>query len=172
MNLYSYAGNNPIAFSDPFGLCAAGDSILVTVEIDCGRGRPEKRAVWAQQVSDSAMTAIVAAAGRLTGGNRLYTPDKVQAAFQVLASAKSVYAFPRSIDGHEVTAGGTTRTGGGLPPYTAFREDALTAIVSGDLGAQIGNIGFNAATILGHEGAHLLGSHHPDTYLIRWGFKP
>jgi uncharacterized protein RhaS with RHS repeats len=26
VNLYSYAGGNPIAFSDPFGLCKAGDA--------------------------------------------------------------------------------------------------------------------------------------------------
>jgi hypothetical protein len=48
----------------------------------------------------------------------------------------------------------------------------LQAIAAGDLGKQIGNLGLNAANILGHEGAHLWGSKHPGTYRIKWGFKP
>lgn len=172
VNLYAYAGNNPISFRDPFGLCAAGDSILVAVTIDCGDGSTSKRAVWAQQVSESDAAAVVTAAGHLTGGNKEYTPKLVAKGYAILAAAGSIYVFPASVDGHDVMEGGVTQTGDGRPPHTAFRSDALAAFVSGNLSTAIGNRGFTAAIVLGHEGAHLWGSKHPDTYRIKWGFKP
>ena len=172
-NLYAYAGNNPVAYADPYGLCASGpDSIQVEVTVDCGDGTTSTKKVWARRATNSESAAVVQSASRLTGGDGTYTPSLVQTGYQILASARSIYAFPMKADGYPIMQGARTETGGGNPPYTAFREDAFQAIVSGNLGAPIGNIGFNAAEILGHEGAHLWGSHHPQTYSIPWGFKP
>ena len=93
----------------------------------------------------------------------------------MIAARRSIYELPmQSFDGHPVLNGAVTQPGGGTgaQQYVAFRPDALQAIVSGNLGAMIGNLGFNAATILGHEGAHLWGSRDSETYTIPWGFKP
>ena len=172
MNPYAYAGNDPVTFSDPFGLCAQTDSIRTTVTVDCGDGTTSKKTIWVQQASDSQISGVVASAARLTGGNKQYTPDLVLQGYQTLAASNSIYVIPMTVNGHPVLQGGVTQTGGGLQAYTAFRVDALQAIASGDLAKQIGNLGMNAATVLGHEGAHLWGSKHPGTYAIKWGFKP
>lgn len=115
---------------------------------------------------------MVHAASRLTGGDGTYTPSLVHTGYKVIAAARSIHVLPMKADGYPIIQGARTHTGGGQPAFTAFREDAFRAIVSGKLGSPIGNAGFNAADILGHEGAHLWGSQHPQTYAIPWGYKP
>jgi len=144
----------------------------VEVTVNCGDGTTSKKFVWARRASYTESAAVVHSASRLTGGDSTYTPSLVHTGYQILAAAKSIYVFPMKADGYPIAQGARTETGGGKPPYTAFREDAFRAIVSGNLGASIGNVGFNAADILGHEGAHLWGSQHPQTYGIPWGFQP
>ncbi len=173
MNLYGYAGGDPINRSDPFGLCAEGaDSVLVTVTVDCNDGTTSKKQVWAKQASATEMAAVQTAAHRLTGGTATYTPADVALAYDVLVAQGGIYSIPTTVGGYNVIEGAVTQTGGGQPAFVAFRSDALAGIASGNLGLQIGNIGMNVATIVGHEGAHLWGSRHPGTYSIKWGFTP
>ncbi len=171
LNLYGYGNGDPINNSDPFGLCVS-DSVKTTVTIDCGGGKTSTRRIWAKQATDAEMAGVATAAGRLTGGNAEFSPGDIAHAYQTLAATGSIFVLPKTVDGKLVLEGGVTNTGGGTRAYTAFRRDALNAIAKGNLGATIGNLGMNAATVLGHEGAHLFGSRHPATYAIQWGYQP
>lgn len=175
LNQYGYVGADPINRSDPFGLCSqAADSVQVTVTVDCPTGPDETATVWAQRVSEAEEQAILAAAGRLTGGSRRYRPSDVSIAYQAQASSGGFFSIPVSLNGGTVIEGGITQLINGAAAV-AFRADVLSALSNGDLGMPIGTgrRAQNVANIVGHEGVHLLGE--PGELIplrIRWGFRP
>ena len=179
LNLYGFAGGDPINFSDPFGLCAqAGDSVKTTVTVDCGDGTTAEKEIWAQQASQQQMGEVKAAAGRLTGGSAEFTPGDVQWAYNSLASSGQIYTFPTAVDGRTVLEGGLTKVEGSST-YVAFRDDVMSGIQAGDLGRVVGVIGglqFNVATVVGHEGVHLLdqnlNNREARALGVFWGFIP
>ena len=81
-----------------------------------------------------------------------------------------IYSFPVKVDGYKVVTGGVT-CAACATPYVAFRADALAPIVRGYLGKRLGNKGINAANVLGHEGAHLLGANETQAHALKWGFR-
>jgi len=169
------AGGDPVNFSDPFGLCAAAsDSLKIDVTRDCGDGTTDTVTVWAQQASPEDIAAVMSAAQRLTGGDPSVGlgPSDVQWAYGQVTSQGNIYTFPTSIGGFNVLQGAKTQTGAGSG-HVAFRADAMAAIRAGALGQMIGNLGFNAATIVGHEGVHLLQPGDENLALsIMWSFIP
>ena len=160
--------------SVPFGLCSTGDSVQTTVTVDCGDGTTSTRDVWAQQASDEQIAGVVSSAARLTGGSAEYTPEQALLAYKNLAASGSIFVLPTTVDGFQVKEGAVTKTGGGARSFTAFRQDVLQALAVGDLGKGVGNLGMNAATVLGHESVHLWSSAalERDVLRIPWGFKP
>jgi hypothetical protein len=176
MNLYGYAGADPINRSDPFGLCSqAADSVQVTVTVDCPGSAPnEKATIWVHRVSETEEQAILTAAGSLSGGSRLYPPARVAEAYQAQARTGGIYSFPISVNGGTVIEGGVTQHVGGVT-VVGFRADVVSAAARGDLGLRMGSgtRAQNVANIIGHEGIHLLGETGemiPDR--VRWGIKP
>lgn len=172
LNLYGYAGGDPINFSDPFGLCAEGaDSVQVSVQVTCPNKTTETHSVWAHAVSSEEEAAIVAAASRLTGGSRRFRPADVAMAYQAQASGGGFYVIPVSVAGGTVAEGGVSSSQSGVLAV-GFRRDVLDAITRGDLGQAVGNLGKNVANVVGHEGVHLLAE--PSELIanrIRWGFR-
>jgi hypothetical protein len=53
-----------------------------------------------------------------------------------------------------VKEGSMTRTGGGTS-YTAFSNEVMGRILGGQLNGKVGNIGFSACDVVGHEGVHM-----------------
>ena len=76
VNLHAYAGNNPVTFSDPFGLCVKGNSTQSQGITDC-----EKFAVMVEETAkDSKSTeAFVRALGKTFAG---FPEGKLTLAFQ------------------------------------------------------------------------------------------
>jgi len=177
LNLYGFAGGDPINFSDPFGLCAqgSGDSVKTTVSVACGKNKTKEKTIWAQQPSSKQQGALKHAAGRLTGGSASFTPSDVQWAYGSVADQGQIYTFPKHVDGMPVLEGGLTKVQG-LNTYVAFRADVWAGIQNGDLGRSIGDLGSNVAKIVGHEGVHLLDpspfNREPRALGITWGFIP
>ncbi|MEO8341657.1 MAG: hypothetical protein ABI604_18460, partial [Nitrospirota bacterium] len=83
-----------------------------------------------------------------------------------------VFSMPMTAGGYPVAAGGKTQMGGGKRPWVAFRTDVMALIMAGNLGQTVGNIGINVATIVGHEGVHLLGGDEPHALAVTWSFIP
>ncbi len=117
------------------------------------------------------MAAVGAAAQRLTGGSKAYPVADVQWAYQVVTGSGDIYRMPMTAGGYPVATGGLTQVGGG-GAWVAFRSDILSLIGAGDIGRTVGNLGINVATIVGHEGVHLLGGNERQALAVKWGFTP
>ena len=147
MNLYAYAGNNPVAFTDPFGLCGstAPDSIQIEVKVVCPNGDTIQVKVWAS----GDIQQLNSAAQSLVGGDRVVTPAAIAHHYQMATAGGAVYVHPtRAAGGNVITGARTTTT------HMSFRSD-LWANISGGLLNQP-TAGTNACNVVGHEGVHLL----------------
>ena len=142
-------GNNPTAFSDPFGLCAqasTGDSIQVLVTVQCKDGTREKQTIWAYRVTDRDQVRRVSdRASPLIGGDEVYSEEPVRKQLGTVLRGGIVYTFAmHTQDGGTVVTGGATE-GTGL----AFRQDvwkSLQSLVTSG----------SACQALGHEGVHMV----------------
>jgi hypothetical protein len=158
VNLYAYAGNSPISFRDPFGLCADDppDTITVTVRVWCGGNRYEMQDVTATRVKDPKELANLAKrAGQLQGGTASYPAADVSDALRTAVSSGGVYVFSSTTaDGGLVMTGGET-----VGPYVSFRANVWSNI---QMGASFMNrqvdprITGSACQDMGHEGVHLI----------------
>ncbi len=130
-------------------------------------------AVWAQKATGQQTQALGNAAARLTGGSAEFTPADAQWAYGVMIDREMVFSFPETVDGHTVLEGGLTKIDG-MNTYVAFRTDVWSGIVAGDLGLLVGNLGFNVATVVGHEAVHLLGGggNEVQALKVQWGYQP
>jgi RHS repeat-associated protein len=157
INLYGYAGGDPVNFSDAYGLCAqaVGDTIRFSVTVQCRDSTTGRRDVDAVQVTDAAqIQTLLSAVSRLSGGTSGYTASDVIAAYQSVSG--SVYTYPsRSADGLDILTAGAAE-----PGRVAFRVDVWGDIQSGRLGRRLGQDRegntVRICTVLGHEGSHLV----------------
>ncbi|HWO89996.1 MAG TPA: RHS repeat-associated core domain-containing protein [Gemmatimonadales bacterium] len=161
INLYAYAGNNPVSFSDPFGLCAdAGDSIRVDVRVQCANGTNEYHTIWAHQVDPAQMQQFGAAIDKLGGGSSVTPAADVQQELRTIQASGQVYTIPRTYNGGTVMLSGQARTDGKM----VFREDYWNGIVSGQLNTRPPGATYTPCFVMGHEGGHRV--------LNRSGFVP
>jgi RHS repeat-associated protein len=157
LNLYGFVGNNPTMSTDPFGLCAQGDTVRLKVTAYCpGSTTPIQAEVLAVQVTNAEeLSRLSAAAGTLEGGTAAYAASAVTVALQAAAGAGRVYVFPaKTADGADVADAG--EADGNL---LRFRSDVWRDI---QLGSRFMNrptnprfLGSSCQT-MGHEGVHLV----------------
>ncbi len=156
LNLYGYAGGDPINRSDPFGLCSASqDSVKVEVDVICSNtGMKGRDSVWAYRVTDpAALAQLGSQASRLRGGSGHFPPADVASAYGGVIADGAVYTIgTSSVGGHAVAVGGVA----GDYPFVAFRSDYWGLIQSGSLGSTPAGAGLSAAGVLGHKGVHLV----------------
>ncbi|MBP6668247.1 MAG: hypothetical protein KA180_02285 [Gemmatimonadales bacterium] len=87
VNLYAYAGNNPISFSDPYGLCPP-KWLCDLIGATAGQSATEHRAVVANNSSGAAKVSATAA-GLLSA---LWTPDTYLETSATLLTAAGINA--------------------------------------------------------------------------------
>jgi hypothetical protein len=157
VNLYAYAGNNPIAYGDPFGLCASDDppdEISVSVCVRRGNKVTEED-VTATRVTDASLLRKIAeGATKLQGGSSDYSPGEVSAEIMATVAAGAVYVYgQKTADGGEVLSLAVTK-GQNL----TFRSDVSSQLGMGSsfLHRPIGGKYQPACQVLGHEGVHLV----------------
>jgi RHS repeat-associated protein len=164
VNLYSYAGNNPVMFTDPFGLCAqsGGDSVEVKVCI-LDNGKRREVTAKAAVVSDPALIGAVrqAAAGMTFGGARRDAALGNSAVSALQTSVNSwhqVAVIPNTVNGKPVITAAATVWGSG-DPALALRADVANLVQSGHLNALVpvpsGQSNVTVCGALGHEGVHM-----------------
>ncbi len=156
LNLYGFAGGDPVNFSDPLGLCAGPpDSVQVTVTVQCPNGGTGTRVVWAHRVKNPA--AVDSAAQQIkSGGNQDFTPTDVQTDYHrfVLDPNGAVYVLPTtSADGLKIVDPLGHTTFFGLQTIMYFRADVWPSIQGLNMNAVHG--GRTTCNIVGHEGVHL-----------------
>jgi RHS repeat-associated protein len=171
-NLYAYAGNDPVGFSDPFGLCTDGppETIEVRVKVFCGGdvtdvSNYEYQTVVARLVTDkNTLGTIEKGASLLKGGSTHFTPEKVAAEIQATVAAGAVYTY----DGATADGGQVLSLASTVGQSLAFRVDVASHLAKGTnfLHRKIGGKYQTACQVLGHEGVHLVqhraGHNDPD----------
>jgi RHS repeat-associated protein len=154
LNAYGFTEGDPINVSDPFGLCAAGDTIRVTVTVQCPGGSIEQQQVTAIRVRDPAAAGdliAIASAARIRGDKA--TLALFLAGNEALVDAAlfgSLYVHPTTTaeGGHVLTAGGAAGTN-----VLSFRSDVWANIRARRSRAMVG--GLRTCAIVAHEGMHL-----------------
>ena len=183
-NLYQYSGNNPATFSDPFGLCAGGDSITVIVTV-CENGHEVKREVHAavhSSIDDPGLISSVngAVAGMSWGGSAKKAElgnQAIAALGSAMNSWNAVAVFPTTYKGNPVLAAAGTGWSGDQP-YLALRSDVAAMIQSGQVNAFVpvtsGISTVRVCHALGHEGVHMVlgqGSGEGTPTAMQGGFR-
>jgi uncharacterized protein RhaS with RHS repeats len=153
LNLYGYAGGDPVNRSDPFGLCAQdADSVLVDVK-QCVAGEEVDGKAWAVFTNtEEGNAALKAGVARMsfTGSS----PEGT-AALDWLSSQTDGYYVIRgtSTDGNPVLTAGKYWSG-----FLFLREDVAAQVNAGQLNARVsvpsGVSRIRVCTVLGHEGLH------------------
>jgi len=158
-NLYAYAGNNPVAFKDPFGLCAEQpDSIQIQVIRECVTFNGLRTAdglsletdtvtVWAHRVTNSKdLNALAGVIGGLSGGSAAYSAANVQSAYAPIMSSGmytfKVPGFGQPGSGSWAADAGQTNGNVGV---VALRDDVWRYMSTS-----------TACEIVAHEGVHLV----------------
>ncbi|HUE85104.1 MAG TPA: hypothetical protein VMO26_03425, partial [Vicinamibacterales bacterium] len=160
INLYGFAGGDPVNFSDPFGLCAsAADSVQVNVTVQCADGSLEQRTVWAQEVTDNhAKGRLIAGVSSLSMSGSAEDATSLtaihDAVIEVVLFGK-LYQMPSQVGGLPVV------TAGGVPVGNSsamlFREDVWNNIRGGNFSRSLpGRPKLQTCQIIGHEGYHLV----------------
>jgi RHS repeat-associated protein len=162
VNLYGFANGDPVSYSDPYGLCARGpgDTIRISVVVDCGDGTTGVREVNAVQVTDPAQIArfVAGANAARFRGNAAETQlfrDGVAEALNVAQNGK-LYSHPSRVGRLKVL------TTGGVPSGTSgsitLREDLWANLSRGRYGARVPGGGhgtyLQVCGVIAHEGGH------------------
>jgi len=158
VNLYAYAGSNPVAFTDPFGLCSEpGDSVQVQVTRNCightmtpfgtiAIVETDTVTVWAHRVTDaSTLNQLSGVIGGFSGGSSAYSAQSVQSAYApVMASGMYTFTVPNL-----GKPGGVFAADGGMANgnagFVALRADVWAALSTS-----------KGCEIVAHEGVHLV----------------
>lgn len=125
------------------------------MQVVCPKGDPNqygKRKVWAHRAPQGQINQLVAAAGRLAGGNSTFPVGEIRTSYFQLGATGSVYVFPTlSSDGLIVATGAQT-----APTYQAWRSDLWSRVAAGATSSTVGNLGITVCAAVGHEGVHML----------------
>ena len=167
VNLYAYAGNNPIAFSDPFGLCPP-KQLCDAIGATAGQGASEQ---WARvAISSSGTTrALANVAGAFAS---LWTPDTYGKTAATLLAAKGISSLLEAAgtDGDDTEFAPTGKAPEQVSPgvknvkgeYTpASRPPERHSAHYDQYGRQIGRTDY---TDHGRPAAHPNPHHHTRTY--------
>jgi len=174
LNLYGFATGDPVNFSDPFGLCAQGDSLKVSVTV-CVDGEQRPGEAWAIKVTDPAQIAAVVEAlnGMSFDGDDALGGQAIDALLNVASNGNLVMHRSTSVGGHDVlTAAGANSAANVL----TFRQDVFSLVTAGNMNGMVpvksGTSPISVCTATGHEGLHLVGVGHGSTMQsLQAGFK-
>ena len=153
LNLYGYAGGDPINYADPFGLCAqAADSVLVDVT-QCMNGQEVAGKAWAVWYNTPEGNAsLQEAVGTMSFSGS--SPEGASA-LSWLKNQTTGYYVIRGTS----TAGNPVLTAGGYQSgFLLLREDVAGMLESGGMNEMVpvpnGRSNTRVCTVLGHEGLH------------------
>jgi len=176
LNLYGYAGGDPINRSDPFGLCSpTTDSIPVTVQ--CPDGSQETQYATTSQATAAEAAALQQALAGMSYAGPGVTSLLGMAAHGALVSSASG-GFGKfngtSTQGYPVV----TAAGFGSDGYLYLRDDVATLVTAGKMKSMVpvptGTSTMSVCTAIGHEGFHAIGlgeAMHPTIAVLQGGFR-
>lgn len=154
MNLYGYAGGDPINRSDPFGLCAqAADTVRVTVQCPDGSRDSTQHATFRPATAAETGAASAAIAGMTYSGREASVGN---AAIGALPGGLPPYVFGAvSTQGYPVVTAAMWEQNSG---FLLLREDVAGLLVSSGPNARVpvpgGSSSTRICTAIGHEGLH------------------
>lgn len=176
LNLYGYAGGDPINRSDPFGLCAeSADSTKVTVQ--CPDGSQETQYATTSVASAAETAALFQALAAMSYDGAGLVGLLGNAALGALSSSVSGgYGkfSTTSTQGYPVI----TAAGFGTDGYLYLRDDVSGLATGGGMNAMVpvptGRSTMSVCTAVGHEGFHAIGmpeSMHSAIAVLQGGFR-
>ncbi|MFQ5705682.1 MAG: RHS repeat-associated core domain-containing protein, partial [Gemmatimonadales bacterium] len=168
LNLYGFAGGDPVNFSDPFGLCAQGDSVQVAVTV-CVNGEERPGVARGVKITDKAqIAAVLDAIGSMSFEGADERGGKaIDALVDAVSNGTLVVHRSTSVGGHDVVTAAGARDLGELGKLLTFRQDVFSLVTGGNMNAMVpvrtGTSPMSVCTATGHEGLHFVGVGHGAT---------
>ena len=177
LNLYGYAGGDPINRSDPFGLCSEGtDSTRVTVQCPDGSLDTTQYATTSVASATEVAALLQALAGMSYEASGLFDllgEGAISALISSLGGGLGKFNSTSTQGLPVVTAAGFSSSG-----YLYLRDDVSARATGGGMNSMVpvptGTSTMSVCTAIGHEGFHAIGigvDQHPVIAALQGGFR-